>query len=210
MQQQNTHPRKGRVLGYFRVSPVGPDIDTQELAIRRYCATRGLALSNAIKVTMSSRKNSRQRRIDELIETLGSGDTLVVSELSRLARSVGQIAVMVNSLLQKKVRLIAIKERIDLNDKPDMKSEVMITMFSLFAELERGLISERTKEGLFRAKGQGKQLGRPKGSLGKSKLDGKEQEIENLLRIGVTKANIARIVGCSWSALNSFIKTRRL
>jgi DNA invertase Pin-like site-specific DNA recombinase len=80
----------------------------------------------------------------------------------------------------------------------------------LFAELERNLSSERTKEGLARAKERGILLGRPKGSLGKSKLDGKEQEIEKLLKLGVTKANIAKIVGCSWSALNSFIKTRRI
>jgi DNA invertase Pin-like site-specific DNA recombinase len=159
---------------------------------------------------MSSRKDTRQRRIDELMDVLGPGDTLVVSELSRLARSVGQIAVMVNTLLQNKVRLIAIKEKIDLNGKQDMQSKVMITMFSLFAELERDLISERTKEGLARARKQGKLLGRPKGSLGKSKLDGKEKEIKDLMDKGVTKANIAKIVGCSWSALDSFIKTRKL
>jgi DNA invertase Pin-like site-specific DNA recombinase len=81
---------------------------------------------------------------------------------------------------------------------------------ALFAELERDLISERTKEGLARVREEGKLLGRPKGSLGKSKLDGKEQEIEKLIKLGVTKANIAKIVGCSWTALDSFIKTREL
>ena len=91
-----------------------------------------------------------------------------------------------------------------------MQSKVMITMFSLFAELERDLISERTKEGLARAREKGKLLGRPKGTLGKSKLDGKEQEIKRLLGLGVTKANIAKICGCSWSALDSFIKHENL
>ena len=83
-------------------------------------------------------------------------------------------------------------------------------MFSLFAEIERDLISERTKEGLARARAQGKLLGRPKGTLGKSKLDGKEQEIKNYLAKKVNKANIARIYGVSWPTLDNFIKTRRL
>jgi DNA invertase Pin-like site-specific DNA recombinase len=201
---------QNKIIGYLRVSTVGQDLDTQELAIRRYCECLGLTPSSMLKVTMSSKKDIKQRRIDELLDTLNAGDTLVVSELSRLARSVGQIAVMVNTLITNKVRLISIKERIDLNGKHDMQSKVMITMFSLFAELERDLISERTKEGLARAKEQGALLGRPKGSLGKSKLDGKEQEIGRLLNLGVTKANIAKIVGCSWTALDSFIKTRGL
>jgi len=85
-----------------------------------------------------------------------------------------------------------------------------VTMFSLFAEIERDLISERTKEGLRRAKAQGKKLGRPKGSKGVSKLDGKDSEIKEYLKLGVTKANIAKILGVGWSTLNHYIKTRGL
>ena len=96
----------------------------------------------------------------------------------------------------------------DLNDKRDMKAKVMITMFSLFAEIERDLISEREKEGLARA--QGKVLGRPKGSLGKSILDGKEDQIKDLLDKTVTKANIAKIFGVSWPTIDNFIRTREL
>ena len=113
-------------------------------------------------------------------------------------------AIMVDKLFENKVRLIAIKVKIELNGHRDMQSKVMITMFSLFAELERDLISERTKERLERAKQEGKLLGRPKGALGKSKLDDERQEIENLLQLVVTKANITKIVGCSLSALDSF------
>lgn len=201
---------KGKVIGYVRVSTGGQELENQEITIARYCRSEGLNLSDIMGVTISSRKDTKQRRIDELLESLNPGDTLIVSELSRLARSVGQIAFMVDKLIQNQVRLIAIKEKIDLNGKQDIQSKVMITMFSLFAELERDLISERTKEGLARAREKGKLLGRPKGTLGKSKLDGKEQEIKRLLGLGVTKANIAKIVGCSWSALNSFIKSRNL
>lgn len=83
-------------------------------------------------------------------------------------------------------------------------------MFSLFADIERDLISERTKEGLERARAMGKILGRPKSVLGKSKLDGKENEIKDLLSKGVAKANIARIVGCSAPTLTHFIQTRKV
>ena len=151
-----------------------------------------------------------QRRIDELLDRLKNGDCLVVAELSRRARSVGQIAVTVNTLLKNKVRFISIKENIKLNGRQDMQTKVMITMFSLFSEIERDLISERTKEGLRRARAEGKLLGRPKGTIGKSKLDGKEEEIKKFLKGGINKTNIARYPGVSWSTLENFIKTRKL
>ncbi len=85
----------------------------------------------------------------------------------------------------------------------------MLTMFSLFAEIERDLISERTKAGLARARAEGKLIGRPKG-LGKSVLDGKEDDIRELLRKGVSIASIAKIFGLSWPCVNHFVKTRKL
>ena len=86
----------------------------------------------------------------------------------------------------------------------------MIALFGLFAEVERDLISERTKEGLAAAKAQGKLLGRPKGVLGKSRLDGKEQDIRVLLGKNVSKASIAKILDVSRSALYHFIETRKI
>jgi DNA invertase Pin-like site-specific DNA recombinase len=86
-----------------------------------------------------------------LLEMLNSGDTLIVSELSRLARSVGQISIIVNALLKKKIRFISIKENLELNGKQNIQTKTTVTLFSLFAEIERDLISERTKEGLARA-----------------------------------------------------------
>ena len=94
--------------------------------------------------------------------------------------------------------------------KLNIQSKTIITMFSLFSEIERDLISDRTKEGLRRARAEGKLLGRPKGKLGKSKLDGKEKEIKKYLELGVNKTNVARIFGVGWTTLNHFIKTRTL
>lgn len=165
---------------------------------------------NFIEVKMSSKRSTKERKIDELLDQIQEGDFLIVAELSRLGRSVGQIAILMDQLIKRKVRVVCLKENINLNGKTNIQNKVVITMFSLFAEIERDLISERTKEGLARARAQGKLLGRPKGTLGKSKLDGKEQEIKNYLAKKVNKANIDRIYGVSWPTLENFIKTRIL
>ena len=200
----------GETIGYIRVSTDRQTVDNQRLAILDYCHRNKFQVDDWIDVNMSSRRTPAQRRIDELLERLKEGDRLIVAELSRLARSVGQIAVTVSTLLKKKVRFISIKESISLNGGQDMQSKVMITMFSLFSEIERDLISERTKEGLKRARAEGKLLGRPKGTIGKSKLDGKENEIKTFLKGGINKTNIARYLNVSWSTLENFIKTRKL
>ena len=103
-----------------------------------------------------------------------------------------------------------IKEGIRFEGKQDMQTKVMITLFGLFAEVERDLISQRTKEGLAAARAKGRLLGRPKGALGKSKLDGKEEKIRLLVEKTVSKASIAKIVGASRTALHHFIRTRKL
>ena len=200
----------GETIGYIRVSTDKQTVDNQRLAIHEYCHRNKFQVDDWIEVNMSSRRTPAQRRIDELLERLKEGDCLIVAELSRLARSVGQIAVTASTLIKKNVRLISIKENINLNGGQDMQTKVMITMFSLFSEIERDLISERTKEGLKRARAEGKLLGRPKGTVGKSKLDGKEDEIKTFLKGGINKTNIARYLNVSWSTLENFIKTRRL
>jgi len=112
---------------------------------------------------------------------------------------------------KKQVKFFAIKETIKLNGSiKDIQSKVMITLFSLFAEIERDLISLRTREALAAAKACGKQLGRPKGSLGKSKLDGKEQQIKDFLSLKISKSSIAKLTGFDRSTLHHFIVSRHL
>ncbi len=200
----------GQTIGYIRVSSDKQTVDNQRLAILDHCNKQGFKVDDWIEVSMSTKKTPAQRRIDELLDRLHKGDRLIVAELSRLARSVGQIAVLIDHLLKNKIRFISIKEIIELNGKHDIQSKTIITMFSLFSEIERDLISERTKEGLKRARAEGKLLGRPKGTLGKSKLDGKEKEIKDLLSKGLNKTNIARYFGVGWTTLENFIKTRKL
>jgi DNA invertase Pin-like site-specific DNA recombinase len=197
-------------IGYIRVSTDKQTTDNQKLAILSHVNDHlGGRVDDWIQVQASTRKSEQKRRLDDLKASLKTGDTLVVAELSRLARSVGQIAVLVDGLVSRGIRVVCIKEGMVLNGKRDMKATVMLTMFSLFAEIERDLVSERTKEGLKRARAEGKLLGRPKGTTS-SKLDGKEEEIQGYLRKGVNVANVARIYGVSWSTMKHFVSSRGL
>ena len=110
-------------------------------------------------------------------------------------RSLGQVIHIVDELVKRKIRFTAIKEGIHFEGKQDLQTKVMVALFGLFAEVERDLISERTREGLASARAKGRLLGGLKGVLGKSRLDGKEKEIRLLLQKQVSKASIAKIVG---------------
>lgn len=198
------------VWGYLRVSTNQQSTENQRLAILEYANKKHLTVDSWISVSGSSRKSAKDRRIDELLDEVQGGNTLIVAELSRLGRSVGQIAMLVDKLVKNNVKLVCLKEGILLEGRTDIQTKVMLTMFSLFAEIERDLISERTKEGLARARAQGKLIGRPKGTLGKSKLDGKEKEITDYLAKGVNRTNIARIYGVALPTINNFIRTRGL
>lgn len=200
---------ENQVVGYCRVSTEEQELKNQRLEILEYASKHELKITTWIEKKVSSRKSTRERLIDTLLNQLNQGDTLIVTELSRLGRSVGQIAIIVSTLVESGVQLCCLKEKIHLNGKPDIQSKVMLTMISLFAEIERDLISERTKAGLARARSEGKQIGRPRG-LGKSVLDGKENGIEEFLSKGVSVSSIAKIFNVSWPCANHFIKTRKL
>jgi len=202
--------RRMKTIAYLRISTGSQDLATQKLAVLDYARQKRFAVDCFVEAQASSRKGRDQRRIDELLGTLTAGDRLVVSELSRLGRSLGQVIQIVDELVKRKVRFTAIKESIRFEGKQDLQTKVMVALFGLFAEVERDLISERTKEGLAAARAQGRLLGRKKGSLGKSKLDGKEAEIRMLLEKEVSKASIAKIVGVSSTNLRHFIRTRKL
>ncbi len=199
-----------KTIAYLRVSTGSQDLANQKLVLLDHARKERFAIDRLIEAQASSRQGRDRMRIEELFGTLEPGDRLVVSELSRLGRSLGQVIQIVDELVKRKVRFTAVKEAIRFEGKQDLQTKVMIALFGLFAEVERDLISERTKEGLAAARARGRRLGRPKGALGTSKLDGKEQEIRMLLGKEVSKASIAKIVGVSRTALHHFIRTRKL
>ena len=199
-----------KTVAYLRVSKDTQDAKNQKLSILEFARKHKLGVDEFVEVSASSTRSSKERKLDFLLDYLSCGDTLIVSELSRMGRSVGEIIATVDALLKKQVRFLAVKEGIRLEEKQDIQAKVMVTMFGLFAEIERELISLRTKEALAAAKASGKKLGRPKGRLGKSKLDGKEEEIKRLLALKVSKASIAKITNVDRSTLDHFIRSRGL
>ena len=202
--------RTMKTIAYLRVSTGSQDLANQKLAVLDYARQKRFAIDHFVEAQASSRKGPDRRRIEELLGLLAAGDRLIVSELSRLGRSLGQVIQLVDELVRRKVRFTAVKEGIRFEGKQDLQTKVMIALFGLFAEVERDLISERTKEGLVAARARGRLLGRPKGSLGTSKLDGKEVEIRMLLEKEVSRRSLAKIMDVSPTNLRHFIRTRKL
>lgn len=153
-----------KVLSYLRVSTDHQELENQRLEIEDYTKKVGLSVDKWIQVEMSSRKNYDKRKIDELLLTLKRGDTLIVSELSRLSRSIREIHNILQSFMDKKITLHIIKQNIITNpNNPsnDISTKILITILSMVCEMERELISQRTKNGLERVRREGKKLGNP-------------------------------------------------
>ena len=204
------HGQSVKTVAYLRVSTAQQDVHSQRLAILEYARKHDFRIDDFIEATASGQASEKRHRLDELMNVLQRGDRLVVSELSRLGRSLGQIVAILDTLAKAGVAFVAMKENIRIEGKRDIQTKVMTTLFALFAEVERDLISERTREGLAKARASGRKLGRPKGSLGISRLNGKEDDIRRFLELGVSKTAIAKLTGVSRTPLYSFMRTRGL
>jgi DNA invertase Pin-like site-specific DNA recombinase len=199
-----------KTIAYIRTSTDKQDLNNQKLEIFEFAKKNKLEVDDFIQMTISSRKTTKERRIDEMVAALDDADTLIVTELSRLGRSTAEVIGLVNELIKKQVRVIAIKQNLDIKQH-DMTSKVMITLFSLFSELERDLISLRTKEALASKKAQGIQLGKPKGTVQKSKFDKDVVKIKELLALGLSVRKIANFFGYSnHIGLNTYVAKRNL
>jgi DNA invertase Pin-like site-specific DNA recombinase len=187
-----------KTIAYTRVSKIDQDLKNQRHEILEYVNRYNNIhtdhkipqIDNFIEIEVSSRKNEKQRRIDELKKLLESGDTLIVTELSRLGRSTIEVLTIIEHLISRNIRIIAIKQKIDTLEN-DMTSKIMINMFCMMAELERDLISLRTKEALAAKKAQGIKLGLPKGTILRSKFDKHRKEIISYLNFGLSTPKIA-------------------
>lgn len=199
-----------KTIAYIRASTDKQDLNNQKLEIFEFAKKNKLEVDDFIQMTISSRKTTKERRIDEMLSVLNDADTLIVTELSRLGRSTAEVIGLINELIKKQVRVIAIKQNLDMKQH-DMNSKIMITFFSLFAELERDLISLRTKEALASKKMQGIQLGKPKGTIQKSKFDKDIAKIQELLSLGLSVRKISIFLGYSnHIGLNTYVSKRNL
>ena len=182
-----------KTIGYIRVSTDQQDLQNQQHSILNYANKNTLGKVEFIEVKMSSRKKDEDRKIDELFETLQAGDHLIVSELSRIGRSVVNVVTIVNQLIALGVNLHILKEQLFI--KPNEQNpftDFQINIFSAFAQLERDLISKRTKEALQDRKAKGITLGKPVGTIQGSIYDKDKEKIKELHSLGVTLTNISK------------------
>lgn len=198
-----------KTIAYIRVSKDSQDCKNQKLSILDFAHKENIKIDDFLEIQISSRKNPHERKIDSLLN-LEQGNLLIVSEMSRIGRSVGEVVTTIDRIIAAGIQFISIKENIKIKDKQDLHTKVMITMFSLFAEVERELNSLRTKEALASLKAEGIKLGRPKGSFGSSKLDGKDIEIKKLLSLKVSKTSISKILEVDRSTLKNYIDKKQL
>ncbi len=202
-----------KTVSYIRASTDKQDIKNQRHEILEYGNREGMHIDEFIEVTISSGQSSRKRRIEELQERLEPGDALLVTELSRLGRSTGEVIILINDLIAYGVTITIIKQNLRLSrDLRDVTSKVMVTLLALFAEIERDFISLRTKEALASKKAQGVILGKPKGTIQASIYDKDRGRIEELLSLGVPQKRIIErhLQYGTTKSISYYIRTREL
>lgn len=182
-----------KVIAYVRVSTDKQDVEKQKHLLLTYAQSQQLLITEFILTEVSSQKSTQERRIDEMLAKLETGDLLLVAELSRLGRNMLQTLNIINALSEKGVKVAFVRQ-------PELSTtgqhaKLLLAIYSYFAETEREYISLRTKQGLAAAKAKGKILGRPQGSRNKERvLDPYKQHILDYLKMGLNLAAIMKII----------------
>lgn len=198
---------KSRTVAYLRVSTTDQDLEKNKADILHLANDTALGPVEWVEEHVSGSVSWRKRAIARVLDELQVGDTLVVSELSRLGRSMLECMEILSIASQKGINLYAVKGNWQLDGT--IQSKIMAMAFAMAAEIERDLISQRTKEALAARKRAGKKLGRPRGS-GKSKLDKYRPEIEALMANGATQKFIAERYGTTEANLSRWLKKHGL
>jgi DNA invertase Pin-like site-specific DNA recombinase len=182
-----------KTIGYIRVSTDKQDADAQRYRLLEYAQAKQIHISEFVEVEISSRKNQKERRIEEIKAKLARGDTLLVTELSRLGRNMLETLTIIHALTEAGVKLIFVNQ-------PELSTvgphtNLLLAIYSYFAEAEREFISVRTKQGLAAAKASGTKLGRPRGRRNKVRiLDPYREQIARYLKMGLNLAAILTVV----------------
>lgn len=193
------------IYGYVRVSTDKQTLENQEFEINNFCEKEQIKIDKWITETISGTKDFEKRKLGRVLKKLKSGDILICSEISRLGRNLLQIMTILNLCLQKEAQVWTIKDNYRLG--ADIQSKVLAFAFGLAAEIERNLISQRTKEALNRIKASGRKLGRSYGCKNKKHiLDGKENKILELRNKGISQVQIAKMLNVSSKTIYNFMK----
>lgn len=198
---------KNRTIGYLRVSTKEQDLEKNKAEILHLANEKKLGNVDWVEEKVSGTKDWKKRKLGDVISKLNDGDTIVVSELSRLGRSMLQILEIIEHCRNNGIKIYAVKGGWSLDDS--MQSKILSMFLGMASEIERDLISSRTKEALKAKKAAGVKLGRPKGS-GKSKLDPYREEIQAMLKCGTKQSYIANKYKITPAALSQWIKKHKI
>lgn len=201
-----------KIYGYCRVSTGVQTTENQRKEILDYAHTKKMAIDKIVEIEVSSKKDKKERLIDQTLEELQKNDILIVTKLDRLGRSTIEVLQIIEDIKNKGVELHIIKDGIvvDGNDTSPI-NQMIITLLTGFAQMERSFISERTKSALAQRKASGVKLGRQKGAIVKSKYDEHLKMIQELIDKDVSIASISKIVGTGTrQSLTTYIKSRKI
>ena len=197
-----------KIIGYIRVSSLDQDTEKNEAQILKFANDKNFGKVEFVSEKISGTKSWKNRKLADVVEKLKEKDILIVPELSRLGRSLPDILNILQTLTDKNVLVFSVKENFQINGD-DIQSKIMRTMLGLFSEIERDLLSMRTKEGLVNAREKGRMGGRPKGS-GSSKLDPHKDDIIKQLEAGVKKKYIAKVHSITAGTLTAWLIKHKL
>lgn len=196
------------IYAYYRVSTDEQDYENQKSGVVRYCEYKGLEIDKeVVEEGVSGKIEYKKRKLGKLIKELKSGDLLIVSELSRLSRSMTDTFDMVKVLKDKGVNIYCVKENMEINDSA--LGLMIMSVFSFSAQIERERISQRTKEALAKKKADGVHIGRPYGSRNKiSKIDKDDYLVGAMVMQGVNFSEMARRIGVDRNTLRRYVKEK--
>ncbi len=194
------------VYGYLRVSTDKQDCDNQKIGVENLARRLNLSVESwIIDDGVSGTKEPEKRQLGKLLKKIKSGDVIICSELSRLGRKLFMVISILEHCMKVGAKVLTVKDGYELGD--NVQSKILAFAFGLVAELEREMISKRTKEALQRLKSQGRSLGRPRGRKNRKHVwNGKEEQISRLLKQGVGKTKTARITGMGVGSIYAFIR----
>ncbi len=193
------------IYAYIRISTDRQNQENQQYEIETFTTQNNIKINKWIKETISSQKKLEDRKLNNLLKKLKQGDILITSEISRLGRNLMQIMSILHHCMKINCQVWTIKDNYRLGT--DLQSKVLAFAFGLSAEIERNLISQRTKQSLARLRAENKQLGRPKGSIHNySKLSDKDNLIKKHLQENKSKYSLAKKLKVSYSTLYRYLK----
>lgn len=196
-----------QVFAYLRVSTDAQDVANQKHGIVEYCRQRSILAPLFIEDTISGKTDWRGRQLGALLAQANAEDVLIVSEVSRLARSTLQVLEIMRECVDKRVHLHVVKNGIVLDGS--MQAKIVATVLGLAAEIERDFISARTKEALAKRKAEGQKLGRPVGASVTLRLDKYASQIDDYMKRGINKRAIAKLLDVAPNTLYSWLRARR-